>query len=344
MRTQQISSFADILAATSNFERADAALASGVARGNTQAIQSALRAGANPFQAQDDSGKHLLAQAMGHEQGEEIVCLLLNQMPGLHDVDRASDGSLILQFEGGHTMTVPAAGLEPGLVERLGTFLCDTRVWRANSPARENEAVDLGRLRLINRQLVEGAKEGNLARMETALAEGATVLACDTDGKPALAWASEHANHAHLVGAMIANDPSVFLEDQGSDYRLCNLPYGRMAKGGVATYVAPDFVGSTRPEGHTIEVKGDFIPMTLRAHLHTLQKLGEAIHDLTVELGHRGMPTQLRWPNQVDFQRLLGDHYSQSLEEVGGAEGEAANTTEPLERGEESTQSAAFSG
>lgn len=36
MRTQQISSFADIQAAMENFGRADAALAGGVARGNTQ--------------------------------------------------------------------------------------------------------------------------------------------------------------------------------------------------------------------------------------------------------------------------------------------------------------------
>lgn len=344
MRTQKISSFADILAAMSNFDRADTALASGVAKGNTQAIQAALRAGANPLQAQDDSGRHLLLQAMGHEQGEEMVCLLLNQMPVLENVARASDGSLLLRLVGGHAMTVPAYDAEPGLVDRLFTFLCDARVWRANSPARDNEKVDLVRLRQVNRGLLEGAKEGNLARVETALTEGATVLACDPDGKPALSWASEHPNHVLLVGAMLANDPSVSLEEQGSHYRLRNLPYGRMAKGGVATYVAPDFMGESPATGHGVNVDRRFVPTTLRAHLRTLQKLGEAIHDLTVEFGHRGMPTQLQWPNQVDFQRLLADHYTQSLEEVGGDENQGTLSTHSRVIHEEQDRSALTGG
>lgn len=330
MRTQQISSFADILAAMSNFERADTALAQGVARGNSQAVQLALRAGANPLQAQDDSGRHLLLQAMGHDNGEELVCLLLNQMPTLEDVERASDGSLLLRLTGGHAMRIPSQDHEMEAVERLATFLCDTRVWRANSPARENDAMDLVRLRQVNRLLVDGAKEGTLARVETALAEGATVMACDPDGKPALAWASEHPNHVLLVGAMLANDPSVSLEEQGGSYLLRNIPYGRMAKGGVATYVAPDFMDQPPPPGHGVKVEARHISPTLRAHLHTLAKLGEAMYDLTVEFGHRGMPTQLRWPNQVDFQRLLADHYSQSLEEVGGREQQPEADAGPL--------------
>lgn len=316
MRTQQISSFADIRAAMENFERADAALAGGVARGNSQLVRSALRAGANPLQAQDDSGEHLFLRALNHDNGEEMVAILLNQIPEVESAELSGDSLLLVHLMGGHTMAVPAHAGDTQALERLAKFLEATRVWRCNYPTRDS--IDMVRLRQVNRNLSDGARAGLRDLVEKSLAEGATVLASDLDGKPALCWASEHPNHAQLVGAMFANDPSVFLEDEENDYALRNLPYARMGTGGLATYVAPEPQEMSHPSGHEVWVEKAHINDTLRAHLHTLRKLGEAMGELSVELVHRGMPAQLKWPNQVDFQRLLAEHFTQSIEETGG--------------------------
>lgn len=326
MRTQQISSFADIQAAMANFERADAALAGGVARGNVQLVRSALRAGANPLQAQDDSGEHLFLRALAHENGEEMVSILLNQMPEIESSELSGDSLLLVHLVGGNTMSVPAHAGDTEALARLSRFLESTRVWRCNYPSRD--ATDMVRLRQVNRNLCDGARIGNRDLVERSLAEGATILSTDLEGKPALCWASDHPNHSQLVGAMFAIDPSLFLEDEGHDCVLRNLPYARMGAGGVATYVAPQPQEMSHPAGHEVWVDKSHVNDTLRAHLHTLRKLGESMGDLSVELVHRGMPAQLKWPNQVDFQRLLAEHFAQSMEEIGGKHPETRQPTQ----------------
>lgn len=245
-----------------------------------------------------------------------MVSILLNQIPEFESAEFSGEKLLFVHLQGGHTMAVPAHGGNTAALERLAKFLESTRVWRCNYPSRD--ITDMVRLRQVNRNLCDGARIGSRDLVERSLAEGATVLAADMDGKPALCWASEHPNHAQLVGAMFANDPSLFLEEEGESYALRNLPYARMSAGGVATYIAPEPQELSHPSGHEVWVDKAHVNDTLKAHLRTLHKLGEAMGELSVELAHRGMPAQLRWPNQVDFQRLLAEHFAQSIEDTGG--------------------------
>lgn len=327
-RTQQVSSFQDIQNTLDSFKRADTALAGGVARGVLRSVQVALGAGANPLQAQDDSGRHLFVQAMAQDEGEEMVCALLGQMPAVVQVDRMADREAIVALEDGRQMGIVVDARDQPILDRLVGFLRDLIVWKANFPLRENQAPDLAQVRRVNRRFLDGVAAGQMAVVEMTMAEGACVLTATPEGVPALALACEHPNHALLMGAILANDPSVGLVEIEGQWSLRNLPYARMVKGG-APYIPADPVEAGLAIGHAIPVDPAALPDVLLAHLRTLSQLGEAINSLTVEYLYRGAPTQLRWPNQVDFQRLLADRFAENLAAVqAGRDGGGAITAE----------------
>lgn len=303
MRKITVSSFDDLQALQEGLHKADAALLNAVSRGSMAHAQAALKAGAFPLGNAGPEAKPLLLQALQAPQGEDLLCELLSNLPPLKKTHLLSAGQLLVQFEGISQVTIEASSEEDEVaLARLEKFLGRSLVWTAAYTPKADELVPLARLRDTNAKLVEAAKSGYADQVETAMAEGASVLAADADGKPALVWAAEHVNHAQLLGAMLANDPTV------SIYRhqhLRNQPHARMIKGGNAPFLDSD--EAPAGPGHEIPLRPEHINATLQAHLKTRDDLANEMTQLQRVLAGRGVSAELRWPGVVDFQRLLQD-------------------------------------
>lgn len=309
MRKITVTSFDELQSLKEGLQKADAALANAVARGSLSAIQASIKAGGTVFQATEPSARPLLLQAQLHPNGEELVCELLSSLPPLRSVRSLGAGQLSLQFEQGHQVTLEAHDEEEEkALAALANLLTRSLVWTAAYAAKPDEPTSFVRLRDTNAKLVEGAKQGRADQVEAALAEGASVLAVDVDGKPALAWAADQPNHAQLIGAMLANDPSVsVLRHQ----YLRNQPQARMIKGGTAPLLEPDEVPAG--PGHEVSIRNEHLSPNLRAHLHTRDELADEMNALQRFFAARAVPTEIRWPNVVDFQRLLQERFDASL-------------------------------
>lgn len=312
MRSIQLTSFEDIQALFLSLGRADAALAGALAKGNLQATQAALRAQASPLTAVDATGTPAFLLAARQPNAPELLCELLNVTGGatsaVLDADRKR---LTVAFADGNGLEItPKLDSDGALLSTLCRFLQAMGVWHANFPPKDNETNLFARVRDANHRLVEGVRTGNVELVEAALGEGATALATDADGKPVLVWASEQPNHAMLLGALLANDPTVDLAN-GAFFR--NQPGARMAQGGTAVYQPLGPEGLEMVDGHQIPVPPSLVNRTLKAHLNTRDDLEAAMDDLLRESHRRGAAVQLRWPNTVDFQRLLQDRYDASL-------------------------------
>ncbi len=324
MRKISVQSFDELRVLKEGLTKADMALANAVARGALPGIQNALKAGASPLQAQDTNGRSLLLQAYMHPNGEDLVCELLSNLPPLRQVRQISARQSVLHFDPSHQLTVQANGdEEEKALASLAQLLQRSLVWNAAYATRKDEQTSFVRLRDLNNKLVEAAKQGQADLVEAALSEGASVLATDAEGKPALTWAAEHAKHAQLVGAMLANDPSVSIL-RNQFFR--NLPNARMIKGGTAPFLESDDL--PLEEGHEIHVRSIHIPTALRAHLQTRDELADEMADTHRFFASRGVPTEIRWPNVVDFQRLLQERFEASLWAVESEQNVPGSPTE----------------
>lgn len=314
MRSVQITSFNDLQNLHANHGRADAALALAVGKGNLQGVQAALRSGASPLATVDSSGSNVFLLAAGKPNAEELLCELLNATNGVEDIVDTDAQRLTLVFSEGRALTLEARNdQEKDLLPKLARFLKATQVWKANFPPKDNETNLYSRMREANHRLVEAVRQGNAERVEAALSEGATALALDVDGKSVLVWASEHPNHAQLVGAMLANEPSL---DLVNGQFLRNLPNARTSKGGTAAYIPAGPDGVPMTVGHQVVIHPSLVNSTLKAHLNTRDELEAAMADFAQDARQRGLAVQLHWPNTVQFQRLLQERYDASLAAV----------------------------
>lgn len=316
MRSVQITSFDDFEALYANYGRADAALALAVSKGNSQGVQSALRNGASPVAAVDSTGTNVFLLAAGKPNAGELLCELLNVTDGVEEVNDSDPERLAVTFpKGRHVVLEARDEQQADLLVKLARFLRSTQVWKANFPPKDNENTLYSRMRDANNRLVEAVRVGNAERVEAALSEGATALAVDVDGKSVLVSASEHPNHAHLVGAMLANEPSL---DLVNGQFLRTLPNARTSKGGAATYVPIGEDGVPMALGHQVVIHPSLVNSTLKAHLYTRDQLEAEMADFAQEAHRRGAGIQLMWPNTAQFQRLLQERYEASLAAVGG--------------------------
>ena len=313
MRSHQLTSLDDLQALKSGYERADKALVAALNKGNLQATQSALRAGASPVMAADAQGTSAFLLAASQPNAEELFSELMNTLGGVEDVVLSEDQrTLDIRLPWDQRLVLTATTEEQALaLPKLCRFLDSTVVWLANFPPRENEPTLFQRLRDVNHRLAEGVSQGDLSKVELALAEGATSKASDVDGKPVLVWASEQPNHAQLMGTLLANDPSVKLTEEG----IQNFSGSRTNRGGTAAFVPADDVTPVG-RGHAIRVHSSLINSTLRAHFHTKDVLETAMREFLHESRLRGLDPALKWPNSLDFQRLLQEHYDASLAAV----------------------------
>lgn len=332
MRITKIASFADIRNFSENFSRADSALTSAVAKGHLPGIRAALGAGANPLQAQDNSGRDLFFQAFAHPNGEELLCELLAHMPALRLIETNSEQTqMVLRLEGGHAMTLTAV-LEPdqAMFDRMVRFLRQTQVWAANFPRKEHEKLPLARARDANRKLLAAAAAANFQGVEVAMSEGATGLACDEQGQSVLALAAQHplAVSTAMFAAIFANEPTLSLHEHGEHLVLRNQPLARLGKGGTALFVPPEPPGMDLPTGHHVLLQREQGTVLVRAYFRILEDLGTAIQDLAVEVAQRNLDHQLAWPSMMDFHRLFGERLDaaqqQIRHELGLADSDAA--------------------
>lgn len=313
MRVIPVTSFEDLQALHANQGRADAALATALTKGHQANVQAALRSGASPLTTVDSSGTNAFLLAANKPNSEELWCELLNVTQGICGVVMADDG-LTIDFGDERQVTLKASSEQDAAsLGRLCRFLKATMVWKAHYPPRENETNLFHRMREANHRLVEGARTGNASTVEAALAEGATPLAMDIDGKSVLVWATEHPNHAQLMGAILANDPSL---DVRNGDTLCSTMGARTTKGGTVPYLPS---ASTQDSDWTISdsrcvpIHPSLVNSTLQAHLRTRDELQSAMGEFLEESHRRGSAVQLQWPNTVQFQRLLNDRFEASL-------------------------------
>lgn len=312
MQTLSLSSFSEIQPFMDAFRRADAALERAVEKDSVEWVRQAFQIlGASPA-ARGRNGLPLILEAALRDQGEALLFEFLGCMPGVCVVPMGpSRPPSVWEICWGEAPGVHAIELDPktseqaAAVQHIVRLVNDVVMWRRHhQPA--HASISVAHLMAINRNLVEGAKRDDLPMVRQALMAGASTLATDENGRPALQWACDAPHHAQIMGALFFTNPSLHRED----HRLLGVPEGRISSGGTAPFVErqPSSGGESGPEDEVGLV--DPISPVLVAHFKTLSDWQEAMSGLFREMAFRNQFKVLRWPGLLEFERVLLEKFN----------------------------------
>lgn len=268
-----------------------------VTNGEARGLRTALEEGASLFGA-DADGTPLVVLAAKKENASVLLGCFFDADPSLSLMSdpsvRGRRSWLLVGHEGSLSLgdTVP-----PKLEEFVQQASLYVGLLRRKNP----KGLSFSRFVELEHKLAAAAREGDMRKLQEALAQGASPLAFDADRQPAIVLAAQHSNHKQLVPLFYAADPTIHL-GQGTAFSRTE-------------WFLEGADGQTPP--HSIEKSPP--PGTLRAHQITMDRLAKLYEANRAYLKRKpgnSATGDLRWPDPQNFVETFVEHFEESLAQL----------------------------